>query len=491
MKKKFFLVAAYAFALALQRGLLLIVIPFFTRSLSPDDFSIYSTWSALYLFFQIILGLGIEPAVNRLFHDYNNHKYLQASYLNSTLLCQWIFNPILALFVIFLFYLVVSHIKVDLVLTPYLYFVVGSVTFAKIVQTILSGLRASGQSIRFLLIAFSQFLLSSSLLIIFFFTQGLSGYSVFESLLISNLIVAVAASLDQLLVMRKWTFRAKYYIISCKFGIFQLLGPIGNWLSSSASRLVVLFTLPLFAVGQLQIAVVPMSLLVMFSMSVNSAFRPWLYSNYLKVVNTGSSSDMSLFNKKVKSFDSLLIFIFFSMFSCFSLFSAEIVALIAPDNNYYASIQLMPLATFSGFLYFQCSLFNRGLTLKKLPFKHAMTFFIPGILSLPMYYIFADLFGLIAIPVVNILISFSAIALTLFFSRELSNNIKLLDFKTFLKINSLSSALLCLSLSNFLLESSSLYYRSVFLFIFTSIAFVISFRGFTFFNQFSLFFRHK
>ena len=88
----------YAVGNLMRKAVGFLLIPIYTRVLTPEDYGIVGLTLAVGGLLGILLGLGVRPAVARLYFDYRNDRrqlgaYITTNFFSSQLsLADWLFS---------------------------------------------------------------------------------------------------------------------------------------------------------------------------------------------------------------------------------------------------------------------------------------------------------------------------------------------------------------------------------------------------------------
>lgn len=89
---------AYTFSLIFERSVIFLLLPFYTKLLTPDDYGIYSIFIATVSIGTFLYGLGIENCLIKFKAEENHHPKLDSTIFSGIIFPSLIFTSILILF---------------------------------------------------------------------------------------------------------------------------------------------------------------------------------------------------------------------------------------------------------------------------------------------------------------------------------------------------------------------------------------------------------
>lgn len=396
---------------AMQKAAAFLLVPFFTRAMPPAEFGKLSFWLAVFAAMQIISGLGIDAAVNRLFHDHSSDGHRQRSFLASMLAWRWL----LAWAVVPLLYLMGKMLGpawlADQALDPYLGIVLAAAAMQAVIDTILAAHRTSQRAGRFMGVVLMStiLLILMNLLFVGYFRWDAKGALL--ATLGATSVTAAVASVVFFTSNRPARWRAGFLLPALKYGLPTVPQKIGSWLNNLSNRVLIAQLASLTAVAQYQLAYTGGAILTLFVTSVNSAYVPWYYQKRIAG---------KLEKTTVAMLDFAIIAAIGSTCVGLVLFASEFIRIFAPAS-YQSAETLVPAIAAGCFVFAQYTQFLKVLHFHKRTGLASAAVMIPGLLTIPV--------NLLVIPSLGALgaawVTYGAFGLTLvaviYLSRQLED----------------------------------------------------------------------
>lgn len=372
----------YLFGGITQKAAAFLLVPFFTRLMPPVEFGLLSFWMAVLAALQILSGLGIDAAVNRLFHDHTKDKFQQRSFLMSMLLWRWILTiPIIVL--LFTVGKLLSPYWTTFNTDPYLFIVLIAASMQAVIDTILAAYRTSRNASKFfyVVIISTIFLVVANIIYVGLFR--LNAIGALLAALTSSSLTAILASAFFIRGLRPAKFDKVHLWPAIKYGLPTVPQKMGNWLNNLSNRVLITQLASLVAVAQYQLAYTGGAIITLLVTSVNSAYVPWYYQNRIAGISD---------KRKIATLDYAIIAALGSVCVGLMIFSHEFILIAAPPSYQEAEI-LIPAIAVGCFIFAQYTQFLKVLHFHKRTGVASLSVLIPGLLTIPMNFLVIPKFG--------------------------------------------------------------------------------------------------
>ncbi|MBE2182227.1 MAG: oligosaccharide flippase family protein [Anaerolineae bacterium] len=405
IKKVFRDSAVYTVATVLSRGISLILLPLYTRFLSPNDYGSLDLLTVLAALVHLTIALEISQGVSRFFPEAENHSE-RVSYASTAL---WFTLAIYSAFAVLglIFSRELSTLILD---TPSQQ---GIVQIA-LVNLWLTGLlyRTQGQ-LRFQLrpVAYSavsilQILATAggTLLFLIHFKMGI--YAVFIGQIIGT-FSALALSFFLSRQVHRFTFSRKLLGVMLAFSIPLMPSSAAVFISTYLDRILIKEMMTVADVGIFGIAIRISSIISLAFVGFQVALTPLIYTHYKEPETPAALARISRYVVGV----SLLLF------SVLAVFAREIIGLLAPET-YQAAAAVLPtlvLATLVSLLY----ILAPGLGIAKQTKRFAVINIAGAVINTILNLILIPRIGIQGAAVATLISASVTLAITMFYSQRL------------------------------------------------------------------------
>lgn len=343
-KLKSFVEQSFVYTLGgvLMRGLSFVLLPLYTRVLTPDDYGILGAINPINSILSIFLGLGIQNAVMRFYFDYRDDPAKLRAYLGTVSLFMMGSSLIVASFLTavgpWLFGLILSQTPFH----PYVLLAIWSACIANLQFIPITIFRAQQQPGRFTLFTVGHFLLST-LLTIFFVAVLLQGP---KGSLLARVIAGLLMVIPTLWVIVRnsslqfsWTFIR----LSLAFSLPLLPHTLGQWLLNLSDRIILENIVSKSDLGLYTLAYQFGLIINVIALALNNAWVPFFYEH------AGEHSDANLLPR----FITYQILAMTALGLSLVLLSREVIEIMA-RSVYWDAYRLVPwvvLGYLARFLY--------------------------------------------------------------------------------------------------------------------------------------------
>lgn len=276
--------AIYLFSNLAAAAFPFLLLPVLTRYLSTAEYGEVAIFQTLLIGLSSFVGISAQGAASVKYYEDDSTSRGYQSFIGS---CFFILGAtiFLSLALTFLFLNPLSH---SLSLAPK-WIILGVITsgFSFVVLMRMSQWQIKNQAKSYGIFQISQSAINVllSLLLVVVFSEGATGRILALSL--TPLLYAIAAfyllKKDNLIEL---TWRPKYLVEICAFGIPLIPHSVGYFLLSTADRFVINDRFGLADVGIYMVAVQLVSVMGLLFDAINNAFVPWLYERLKRNISS-------------------------------------------------------------------------------------------------------------------------------------------------------------------------------------------------------------
>ena len=268
----------YVLGSLLQKGLAFLLIPLYTRYLTPDDYGIVGLGTSIASVLTIVLGFGVYASVGRHYFDYKDNPARLKQYITTNYLFLMIASGVLALATDFAGSLIWEKVTSGQIpFSPYIRIVIWSSYVELLVQIPLVLYRAQQRARTFIVAQLSVFSLTLALTIwlVVFRRMGAAGQ--LSALLLSNGIMSVILTF---FLFKEW-FIPRLNLgdmrESLAYGIPLIPHGLSGWALGFIDRLLLESRIPLAALGLYNLGYQLGMIMAILVTSINMAWVPYYY----------------------------------------------------------------------------------------------------------------------------------------------------------------------------------------------------------------------
>ena len=313
-----------------------ILLPIYTTYLDPEQYGIVNSMTVLAGVIGIILTLGIDKGIYRLYYDYKVEE--RKVYLGTIIIGLTSFSIFFILISLSIPQLL-SGIYKSIPFYPYYLLMLLFTLFSKVITVPGIYLRISEQAGKFVSLSISTFLLTAffNLLFIIHYKEGAVG--MLKGTLIANLIMGPVFYFFTYKAI-KFSFNYSYFKESIIFSFPLFPSFIFAWVLNLSDRIFLERYLSLNDVGVYSLGYKIASLVTVVAGGIFQAYTPHFY----KLANEGGSAVKS----KIEKYNNIVVIIILVICFLIAFFSKEMIELLI-SPKYFASISLIPLLTIAFF----------------------------------------------------------------------------------------------------------------------------------------------
>lgn len=307
-----------------------LLIPFYTRFLTTEDYGIVSTLGVLITVLTTLYFLGQDSSVSRFFFDYKDElrrrRYFSSIWFFMIFLCLTA-SILLSIFGKPIFKMIFKEIDFN----PYGIIVIWTCFFSFFESIPMAILRAEEKALKFSLINYVSFIVKVGLLIYFiaFLKRGALGK------IQADLIWATLFGIFFIVLMRKYitlNFSFTNLKSSLRFGLPLVPHDLSLWALNLADRLIMQHMLSFKAVGIYSLGYNLPLMLNFISNSIGKAWTPHFFGNAEKKDARTSYARMSTYYALLMVSAGLFL----------AVFSRELIVLLS-QPDYYEAAKVVPI----------------------------------------------------------------------------------------------------------------------------------------------------
>ena len=313
-----------------------VLLPIYTSYLDPEQYGILNSMTVLSSVVGIVLTLGIDRGIYRLYYDYKNDE--RKIYL-GTIIIGLTFLSVLFFIIALLLPQLLSSIYKSIPFYPYYLLMLLLTLFSKVITVPSIYLTVSEQAGKFVLLNLFAFFLTAffNLLYIIHFNEGAIG--MLKGTLITNLIMVPAFYLYTYKAI-SFKFKVSYFLESVKFSLPLLPGLLFAWILNLSDRIFLERYLSMNEVGIYSFGYKIAGLVTIIAGGLFAAYNPHFY----KLANEGGIEVKS----KIEKYNNTVIFLILAICFFIAFFSKELIELFI-SSKYSAAIGLIPILTIAFF----------------------------------------------------------------------------------------------------------------------------------------------
>jgi len=404
---KHFLV--YGFANILSRAVGFVLIPIYTRYLTPVDYGVIEILSLISTIFINLLGIGLSSATLRFYFEYVTEDERKEVISSALILCC-LFG-IIGISLLYLNAVTLSSLFFDKINDQFIYFIrlmLMTMFFDLISEVPLALMRAREKSALFSIVSFTKFVFAISLNIytVVYLKMGVEG--VLISALFSGLIISLFLNFNTFLYC-KISFNLHKAIEQLKYGFPLLIVAFGMFVLNSSDRFFLQRITNMKTVGIYALAYkIGMILRFLIIIPFMQNFGPYRFS----IMNQDNAKE--LYAKALTYFVLLLCFFGVGI----SVFSGELLVILA-TNQYYSARMIIPMIILSYVFFGIYFIVQIGLYLKKNTKMVSYAIIISAVINVTLNYFCIKKYGIYGAAMATI-ISFAILSfITNWFSQQI------------------------------------------------------------------------
>ena len=339
----------YAIGNILPKAASFLLLPLYTRYLTPSDYGIVNSMNVLLAILTIFYTMAIERSIYRLYYDYKTIKD-KKDYLGTVFITMSL-NAFCVLAFILIGKGIIAKIYTSIPFYPYYLYIIGTGFFSVFGLIPRIYYQVEQKAGKFILISLSEFIVSTILIIYFIVYAGKGASGMLLAQLLKT-VIFLPLFIYILFKIINFTFKKEILKESFVFSIPLVPMILSSWILNLSDRIFIERYFTLKDVGIYSIAYKMAEILLVFTNAFNNAYDPLFYKIANQVDQLEAKKNLFKYNK---IFSILLIIAALGI----CLFSREFILLL--DAKYSASFKLVPIIMI-GILFGQVGgMFNRSI----------------------------------------------------------------------------------------------------------------------------------
>jgi len=336
--------AVYLLATGIPVFLGVLLLPLYTRFLTPEEYGITSVAASVTAFLSIFCQLGLLAAYLRFYFDYRQNGAELKRLISTVTIFLTLYGLVLST-TITLFGQPLEMLIPGVAFSPYIQMAVWSSYFSLIFMLRLGLYQAEQKANKYLLFSAAQIAVTTvlTILLVVFLKQGALGY--IGAQLVSNAIFSVVSL---------WLLRQHLALIvdptklkaALRYGLPLIFHSLGAWMYSAADRLLLNDLVGTAETGLYTVGFQVGQAVNLIASVINFAWSPYFFS---LMADRGDAA-----KGEVGRFTTYWVMAMCFVFLLISVFSRELVALLAaaPYREAYRVVPLVALGFLFGGLYY-------------------------------------------------------------------------------------------------------------------------------------------
>ncbi|MBS1514731.1 MAG: oligosaccharide flippase family protein [Bacteroidetes bacterium] len=329
----------YTIGTILPKAASFVLLPIYTKFLSPAEYGILSSMWALEGIATIFFSLSLGTSVFRLYWDYEDEE-LRKKFLGTIYVAIGI-SSLVWLALIFIFQNLIDGIYNSISFFPYFAFSMVTICITGFFDIPQKLLMIREKAMTYVTLSILFFLLNSGLILYFvvWLKQGASGY------LLATLI-ATAVFFPVYLIIGKqnisFNFHFPYFKAALLFALPGIPTLLSSWVLDLSDRIFIERYFSLTEVGIYSLSYKIAGIALILSSSFNLAYRPVFF-------RLANSEEQETTRKNIYDFNNLFLVLLLFFFFALSFFSKEIIVLFF-DSSYSSAYLYIPVIALAYFL---------------------------------------------------------------------------------------------------------------------------------------------
>ena len=331
----------------LQKGVAFLLLPIWSRFLTPYDYGVVGTMAAFSAVLLTLFVMGLQGAVVRYFYDYSDDSRQQKRFISSIVLFQLVAPGIVLLALNFWGpsiwrYYVISGIPFD----PYVRLMLWSTYVASLLQIPLALYRAQQKANYVIFAQYGQFIITIISHLVFLVGLRMGAQGLLLSQLIAGAILSVI--LMHLLIIRWFTWQVNWKSIQTGliYGLPLVPHLIADCLMQLGDRIILERFVSLPIIGLYSLGCMLGGSMKFIVSGINQAWAPY----YFRMMTSDPEP-----SKKIIQIVSIYVAMISGISLLGVLFAGEFVALLLPDRFQGTVPYIIPILVahlMTGFYYF-------------------------------------------------------------------------------------------------------------------------------------------
>lgn len=315
-----------------------LLLPVYTKYLSPDEYGIVNSMQVLQSVLVILFTLSLERSIYRLYWDYNSEEE-KKNFLGTitiSIICISVFSLIL----VFIFRNQIEHIYKNISFYPFYLYIILTTFFTVFSLVPMIYLMVKQQANKYIALSIFRFILNTAFILWFLVVKGEGAAGMLKGNLIANLLIT---PLFLFIIYRSINFKFKYEILksSIYFTLPMIPSFVVSWVLNLSDRIFIERYFNLSDVGIYSLANRIAGITGLLSSGFFMAYSPLFF----QLANTHEQDS----GKRIYNYNTISIIVVLLIAFSVSFFSKELLVLVL-DKKYYGAYNLVPIMAFSAVL---------------------------------------------------------------------------------------------------------------------------------------------
>lgn len=320
-----------------QQGINFLLLPLYTRYLTPNDYGIFAVVGSINSFLSIFFTLALDGSMTRFYFDYYDQPERLKRFWGSILTFILILSAIFGGLLLFFGEKILKPIIGNIPFFPFIALGIAALIFQPFFSIYISLLQTREKPGLYAIFSLSQFILSLILTIVFIVFQGWGAEGALTARLLTAVLfffICIYALKNQIYLGINWLDLKQALIYSLPLVPHTLSGQ----LLSMTDKLFLNTIVNTTTAGLYNVAFLLGSVMSTITSSINRAYVP-VYMEVLKSENKQQLDEL-------KEIGLILVTIYCLLGSAVSLFSKEILMLMTAES-FWEGYKVMPLIAFN------------------------------------------------------------------------------------------------------------------------------------------------
>lgn len=321
----------------IQRFLAFLLLPLYTRFLTPGDYGVVAVVSSLAITLEILFMFSLSGAVTKFYFDFRDDPTELKRFYGTVFSFLFIVSIILSSISLIWGDVLLSPLLDEIKFNPYMSVAVGGLFFFPVYDLYLNVLQTEERTVEFSISTISCFIMKAVLSIIFVvgMKKGAIGPIAAES--ICNFLFFIAAVI-RMRKRIKLTIDWKHLKTALAYSVPLLPHTLVTQIKHIADKLFLNSMIGTAAAGIYNIGFQIGNLTAVIAMAINRAYIP-VFMESMK-----SKETVSL--EKLRKLAAFLVFFYCTFSFLLSIFSKELLILLTTEK-YYQAYKVVPFIAFS------------------------------------------------------------------------------------------------------------------------------------------------
>lgn len=386
----------YTLGEILRGSLSFLLLPLYTRLLTPADYGIIGVMTPVYSLLSILMALGLPAALLRFYFDYKRDDTELQSYVGTVSMTMigsgLAISLVLTALGPWLFGLLLPNVPFH----PYVFLALWNAGISVISIIPLTLFRARQRAQFYIVFTLADFALNTGLIIFFVAVQREGALGSLRGQILSAAIMAVPALW---IISRASALRFSWKLLrpSLLFGLPLLPNLLGTWALNVSDRIVLDSLVPKDAVGLYTLGYQFGVLLNLIAIALNNAWTPFFYQN------AGDRKNDAM----IGSFITYQVLLMAMLALAVALLAQGVIRIIAAPA-FWPSYRVVPWIAFGYVARFLAFFPVNGLLFNKQPKWVAVATIIAAIVNIGLNLLLVPRFGIMA-AALNTFIAFAVL----------------------------------------------------------------------------------